>query len=207
MCYVYDELNCNQTGPADLVVWKQTLVSLKQPPLWKHTLEADLALFKVNVVISLETSFALCCSLPERILAASQGGLAPLAHRRPSLPGPHGSRAPCFQCAVLSTASGKRQRDSKGRKTWVALLVQHYLCNTASFVVCVFRRVKERHNVLHYSPLLKYTRVRQVYSVRQVVPPGRRLTPRHGVAGAAAALHCPAGRRRRGEAEPGGACG
>ena len=43
----------------------------------------------------------------------------------------------------------------------------HYWCNAtcpiqASFASCVFRRVKGRHNLLHDSPLLKNTRVRQV---------------------------------------------
>ena len=34
--------------------------------------------------------------------------------------------------------------------------------NTASLVLCMFRRVKYQHNSLHYSPLLKKTCVRQV---------------------------------------------
>ena len=32
----------------------------------------------------------------------------------------------------------------------------------ASFVLCVFRRVKDHRKLLHYSPLLKKARVRQV---------------------------------------------
>ena len=47
--------------------------------------------------------------------------------------------------------------------SWVALLVlQDYLSNTASFVLCVFRRVKDHLNLLYYSPRLKNTCVRQV---------------------------------------------
>ena len=36
---------------------------------------------------------------------------------------------------------------------WMALLVQRYLSNAASFVLCVFCRVKEHHTALHSSPL------------------------------------------------------
>ena len=43
-----------------------------------------------------------------------------------------------------------------------ALLVQRYLLYTASLFLCVVRRVKEHHKVLHDSPLLKKTCVRQV---------------------------------------------
>ena len=43
-----------------------------------------------------------------------------------------------------------------------ALLVSRYLSQTASLVVCAFRRVKDHHNLLHASPLLKLTCVRQV---------------------------------------------
>ena len=39
---------------------------------------------------------------------------------------------------------------------------QSYLPNTAPFVVCVFRRVKEHHHVLHSSPLFRTPCVRQV---------------------------------------------
>ena len=42
------------------------------------------------------------------------------------------------------------------------LLVQRYVSNAASFVLCVFRRVKDHHILLHDSPLLKKTCVRQV---------------------------------------------
>ena len=45
---------------------------------------------------------------------------------------------------------------------WVALLDKRYLSNTASFVLWLFRRVKDRHNSLRYSPLLKKSCVRQV---------------------------------------------
>ena len=43
----------------------------------------------------------------------------------------------------------------------------HYLSNAtwsnaASFVICVFPRFKDHHNLLHYSPRLKKTCVRQV---------------------------------------------
>ena len=47
-----------------------------------------------------------------------------------------------------------------------------YLSNTTSFVLCVFCRVKDHHNCLHSSRLLKRTCGRQAVSgVRQVVPP------------------------------------
>ena len=36
------------------------------------------------------------------------------------------------------------------------------LSNAASFVLCVFRRVKDHHNLLHSSPLWEKTCVRQV---------------------------------------------
>ena len=45
---------------------------------------------------------------------------------------------------------------------WVARLVSRYSSNTASFVVCVFRDVKDHHNLPHYSPRSKNTCVRQV---------------------------------------------
>ena len=45
---------------------------------------------------------------------------------------------------------------------WVALLVYRYLSTTASSVLCVFRRVKDHHNLLQYSPPSKKTCVRQV---------------------------------------------
>ena len=57
----------------------------------------------------------------------------------------------------------------------VALLVQRYLLNTASFVLCVSRRVKDHHNLLHtYSPLLKKICKRQAvlgkwYPLKQFV--------------------------------------
>ena len=58
-----------------------------------------------------------------------------------------------------------------GSPPWAALLVSCYLSNTASFVLCVFCRVKDHHDLLHDSPLLKNTCVRQVVSsVRQVIP-------------------------------------
>ena len=37
----------------------------------------------------------------------------------------------------------------------------HYLSNRASFVVFVFRRVKDDHNLLHHSPRLKKTCIRE----------------------------------------------
>ena len=43
-----------------------------------------------------------------------------------------------------------------------ALLVSRYLSNAASFVFCVVYSVKDHHNSLHCSPLLKNTCVRQV---------------------------------------------
>ena len=36
---------------------------------------------------------------------------------------------------------------------WVALLVERYVSNTASFVLCVVCRVKDHHNSLHYESL------------------------------------------------------
>ena len=46
----------------------------------------------------------------------------------------------------------------------MALLVLRYLSNAASFVLCVFRRVKDHHTLSNYSPCLKKTCVRQVGS-------------------------------------------
>ena len=58
---------------------------------------------------------------------------------------------------------------------WAVLLVsQTPLVNTASFVLCVFRRVMEHCNLPRASPLLQKSCVRQVVSVRQVVPLSRR---------------------------------
>ena len=42
------------------------------------------------------------------------------------------------------------------------VMTAFHLSNMASFVSCVFRRVKDRHDLLHCSPLLKKTCVRQV---------------------------------------------
>ena len=50
------------------------------------------------------------------------------------------------------------------------LLVQSYLSNTASFVLCVFRRVKDLHDLLHCSPLSKNTCVRRVVDRRVLLP-------------------------------------
>ena len=66
-----------------------------------------------------------------------------------------------FGLGAASLAAPDHPRRTLG-VTWVALLVQRYLSSTASFVVCVVCRVKEHHNVLHYSPRLKNTCVRQV---------------------------------------------
>ena len=44
---------------------------------------------------------------------------------------------------------------------WVALLFSRYLSNTASFVLCIVCRVKDHHTLLHSSPLLKKSCVRQ----------------------------------------------
>ena len=41
-------------------------------------------------------------------------------------------------------------------------LLSRCLSNTASFVSCVFRRAKDRHNSLQHSPLMKQVCVRQV---------------------------------------------
>ena len=38
---------------------------------------------------------------------------------------------------------------------WAALLVERYVSNAASFVLCAFGRVKEHHMSLHYLPRLK----------------------------------------------------
>ena len=57
-------------------------------------------------------------------------------------------------------AAGRRRR---GRGSpWAALLVERYLSNAALFVLCVLRSVRDHHNLLHYSPRLKKTCVRQV---------------------------------------------
>ena len=45
---------------------------------------------------------------------------------------------------------------------WVALLVERYLSNTASFVLCVLCRVRDGRTLLHDSPSLKNACVRQV---------------------------------------------
>ena len=45
---------------------------------------------------------------------------------------------------------------------WVALLVQRYLSNTASFVLCTVYSAKDHHHLLHNLQLLKKTCVRQV---------------------------------------------
>ena len=49
------------------------------------------------------------------------------------------------------------------------------LSNAASFAVCVFRRVTDPQNLLHFLSLLKATCVRQVPSGRQVLPPDGNL--------------------------------
>ena len=49
---------------------------------------------------------------------------------------------------------------AQGPGSWVALLVERYSSNTASFVLCVVGRVKDRHTLLHDSPLLKNTCIR-----------------------------------------------
>ena len=58
-----------------------------------------------------------------------------------------------------------RQAVQQWPLNWVALVVSRYLSNAASIVLCVIRRVKDHHKLLHDSPLLKNT------FVRQVVPP------------------------------------
>ena len=45
--------------------------------------------------------------------------------------------------------------------SWVSLFVWCYLSNAASFVLCVFRRAKDHHNLLHSSPVLKKTCIRR----------------------------------------------
>ena len=45
---------------------------------------------------------------------------------------------------------------------WVPEFDVRYLSNTASFVSCVFRRVKDHHTLPDYSSLLKKTCLRQV---------------------------------------------
>ena len=44
---------------------------------------------------------------------------------------------------------------------WVALPVKRYLSNTASFVLCALRSVKDHHNLQQLFPSLKNTCVRQ----------------------------------------------
>ena len=75
-------------------------------------------------------------------------------------------------CKSAARALGTLSREGMGQEAtllregtlyfWAALLVQRYLFNTASFVLCIVGRVKDRHNLLHYSPLLKNTRGRLV---------------------------------------------
>ena len=64
-----------------------------------------------------------------------------------------------YVCDSCFTPGARRVVAS--RDSWVALLVSRYLSNAASFALGVFRRVKDHHSLLHYSPLLK-TCVRQV---------------------------------------------
>ena len=66
---------------------------------------------------------------------------------------------------VCQSDDACKAEDNLGGKndfTGGALLVECYLSNTASFVLCVFRRVKDHHDSLHSSPLLKKARVRQL---------------------------------------------
>ena len=51
---------------------------------------------------------------------------------------------------------------SRGAAAWEAVLVQCYLSNTASFVLCAVYSVKDHHNLPNYSPLLTKTCIRQV---------------------------------------------
>ena len=69
---------------------------------------------------------------------------------------------PC-KCNNLTTKNNicstyKLNSLSLGRR----YLSRRYLSNTASFVLCVFRRVKDHQNLLHCSPLLKNACARQV---------------------------------------------
>ena len=48
------------------------------------------------------------------------------------------------------------------RRLWVARRVERYVSNTASFVLCAARRVKDHHHMPNNSPRLKNICVRQV---------------------------------------------
>ena len=63
--------------------------------------------------------------------------------------------------STLKSIENRSTRRTIGSKSWVALLVEGYPSNTASFVLCAFRRVKD-HSLLHCSPLWKRPCVRQV---------------------------------------------
>ena len=56
----------------------------------------------------------------------------------------------------------------------MALLVEPCLPEAASFVLCVPRRVKDHHNLLHESPHLKKACVRQVALDKWFPPEGLR---------------------------------
>ena len=64
------------------------------------------------------------------------------------------------RCEIPKTASAAWRKTCRG--TWVALLVQRYVSNMASSVLCDVRCVRDHHKLLLCSQLLKETRVRQV---------------------------------------------
>ena len=53
-------------------------------------------------------------------------------------------------------------RSRPSHVTWVARIGQRYLSNAAFFILRMLHLVKDRHGLLHDSPLLKKTSLRQV---------------------------------------------
>ena len=65
----------------------------------------------------------------------------------------------CCACVVAVPGGDLRQLLLA---PWMALLVSRYLSNAASVVLRIVYSVKDQHNLLHSSPLLKKSCVRQV---------------------------------------------
>ena len=59
-------------------------------------------------------------------------------------------------------AARSRHRPAAGGGPWVALLVQRYLSNTASCILCAAYGVNDHRDSLHDSQLLKQVCVRQI---------------------------------------------
>ena len=100
-----------------------------------------------------------CCSkkCPLKVLEISQGLGPPFSDRAPeNWPRAHWLRRLPRGTRLRAAAS----RDA--RLIRVALPVKSYLSNAASFVLCAAHRVKDHRKLLHCSPRLKKTCVRQV---------------------------------------------